>query len=301
MSTRTKKHHKQGGGGGVGEQVQDNNVSHRKRSNKAVQPFSKNQEDKCLASMRHLIKNSGNELLTNNTWEYTDEFLLRYIRSRAYNVNSAFERLQNHMYVRRKKCPDIFARLYPSAIKEALDFGVAKILRDRDENGSHILYCRAGLWNPSDYSVDDLLISILMLGWEMLSFKETQLNGIVIIIDGEGFSLSQARHGTIHNIQKYTDLVVRASPFKCKGAHLYNAPLIANMTINLVKMFLPHKLKKRIHVHGSSAESLHKFIPASILPESLGGELTEEEAVNEEIMSALRGEERDAYYKSFTV
>jgi hypothetical protein len=39
------------------------------------------------------ISESGDELLIKNTWEFTDEFLMIYVRSRGYNVESAFERV----------------------------------------------------------------------------------------------------------------------------------------------------------------------------------------------------------------
>ncbi len=38
----------------------------------------------------------------------------------------------------------------------------------------------------------------------------------------------------------------KASPFKCKGAHVIFAPMISNMTLSLIKMFLPTKLGKRV-------------------------------------------------------
>jgi hypothetical protein len=48
------------------------------------------------------------------------------------------------MYVRRVKNPEIFARLYPSAVYNAFETGMAGILKERDDKGRHILFFRVG-------------------------------------------------------------------------------------------------------------------------------------------------------------
>jgi hypothetical protein len=48
------------------------------------------------------------------------------------------------MYVRRKKNPEIFARLYPSACYAALENGGAKVLKHRDDKGRHIMFVKTG-------------------------------------------------------------------------------------------------------------------------------------------------------------
>lgn len=47
-----------------------------------------------------------------------------------------------------------------------------------------------------------------MVVWEMMSFKETQLNGIIVVVDGAGFSAKQLKVLTPYNIQKYVNLSV---------------------------------------------------------------------------------------------
>jgi len=260
-----------------------------------------NKEQKCLTTLRKMITESNDELLVKNTWEFSDDFLLRYIRSRGYHLKSAFDRLQNHMHIRRRKNPEIFARLYPSCVYDALENGGARVLKSRDDKQRHVMLVKVADWNPDEVPVDDYLLALMLMGWEMLGFKETQLNGIVILIDGRGFGVKHARQGTPGNIQKYADLIVKASPFKCKGAHIIYTPLIFNMTLSLIKMFLPQKLGKRIHVHGNSTDSLHKFLSPDILPVSLGGHLTEDEAVDQDLLEGLYTNEKDDYYKGFVV
>jgi hypothetical protein len=71
-----------------------------------------------------------------------------------------------------------------------------------------MVFVTIGLWDPDYISVDDMLLAVMILGWEMLGFKETQLNGIVILLDASGFGVKHARTGTPVNIQKYADLIL---------------------------------------------------------------------------------------------
>ncbi len=56
--------------------------------------------------------------------------------------------------------------------------------------------------------MDDLLRYQIMIVWEMMSSKDTQLNGIIIIVDGSGFAGKHLKVLTPHNIQKYVNLCV---------------------------------------------------------------------------------------------
>jgi len=201
--------------------------------------------------------------------------------------------------VRRVKNPEIFARLYPSNVYRSLETGMTGILKNRDDEGRQVIFFRVGLWNPDEIPVDDMLLCLMILGWEMLALKETQLQGVVVILDAKGFGLKHAKTGTPANVQKYADLILRASPFKCKGGHILYAPRLFNMSLSLVKMFLPQKLRKRIHLHGDSVEDLHEFIRPEILPTWAGGQLSDEDAIDKDIISGLYTREKEEYYKSF--
>lgn len=63
-------------------------------------------------------------------------------------------------------------------------------------------------FDPNVTSVDDLLRVQIMVTWEMMSFKETQLCGIIVVVDGSGFSAKQVKTLTPFNVQKYVTLAV---------------------------------------------------------------------------------------------
>jgi len=47
--------------------------------------------------------------------------------------------------------------------------------------------------------------------------------------------------------------------------------MILHVTLNLIKMVIPNKIRKRIYTHGYSMPSLHKHFDPSKLPSWLGG------------------------------
>jgi len=65
-----------------------------------------------------------------------------------------------------------------------------------------------GKWNPELISSDEITRATLIIGLEMLHFKETQLNGIVAVIDGRGFGLNQARQITPTIIKRYIGIIL---------------------------------------------------------------------------------------------
>ncbi len=49
---------------------------------------------------------------------------------------------------------------------------------------------------------------LILLGLEMLQSLETQLNGIVIVLDAGGFNLKQGRQATPAKIHKYAQILM---------------------------------------------------------------------------------------------
>lgn len=68
--------------------------------------------------------------------------------------------------------------------------------------------CFKDCFDPNVTTLDDLLRAQIMIVWEMMNHKETQLNGIVVIVDGSGFSAKQVKVLTPYHVQKYITLTL---------------------------------------------------------------------------------------------
>ncbi|ODM94553.1 Alpha-tocopherol transfer protein-like [Orchesella cincta] len=249
--------------------------------------------EEVLKTFRQMIEDSGDDLL--KSWRFQDEFLLRFIRGKKYKLKSAFEKLQNNVIAKRHSYPEIFEVLYPSALRSYLDKQMMRILKHRDNQGSHIVIFKPENYDPQETLVDDLLRVQILVTWEMMSFKETQLNGIVIIVDGSGFSTKQIKVVTPYNAQKYVTLAVKCSPTRFKGCYVVFLPQVLHFGVQMVRALLPEKVRNRMVSFGSNMDEFYKLIPQSILPIGLGGSLTDDEAIDYDLENALLG--KDAYYK----
>ncbi|XP_049724675.1 alpha-tocopherol transfer protein-like isoform X2 [Elephas maximus indicus] len=162
-----------------------------------------------------------------------DAFLLRFLRARKFDYDRALQLLVNYHSCRRS-WPEVFNNLKPSALKDVLASGFLTVLPHTDPRGCHILCIRPDRWIPSSYPITENIRAIYLTLEKLIQSEETQVNGIVILADYKGVSLSKASHF---------------------------GPFIAKKVIGILQFFL----------HGSDLNSLHTNLPRSILPKEYGG------------------------------
>nr|XP_035951945.1 alpha-tocopherol transfer protein-like isoform X2 [Halichoerus grypus] len=162
-----------------------------------------------------------------------DAFLLRFLRARKFDYDRALQLLVNYHSCRRS-WPEVFNNLKPSALKDVLASGFLTVLPHTDPRGCHILCMRPDRWIPSNYPITENIRAIYLTLEKLIQSEETQVNGIVILADYKGVSLSKASHF---------------------------GPFIAKKVIGILQFFL----------HGSDLNSLHTSLPRSILPKEYGG------------------------------
>uniref|UniRef100_A0A8D2CH82 Alpha tocopherol transfer protein like n=2 Tax=Sus scrofa TaxID=9823 RepID=A0A8D2CH82_PIG len=162
-----------------------------------------------------------------------DAFLLRFLRARKFDYDRALQLLVNYHSCRRS-WPEVFNNLRPSALKEVLASGFLTVLPHTDPRGCHILCIRPDRWIPSNYPITENIRATYLTLEKLIQSEETQVNGIVILADYKGVSLSKASHF---------------------------GPFIAKKVIGILQFFL----------HGSDLNSLHTNLPRNILPKEYGG------------------------------
>lgn len=122
-----------------------------------------------------------------------DAFLLRFLRARKFDYDRALQLLINYHSCRRS-WPEVFNNLRPSALKEVLASGFLTVLPHTDPRGCHVLCLRPDRWIPSNYPITENIRAIYLTLEKLIQSEETQVNGIVILADYKGVSLSKASH-----------------------------------------------------------------------------------------------------------
>ncbi|XP_075384834.1 alpha-tocopherol transfer protein-like [Tenrec ecaudatus] len=199
-----------------------------------------------------------------------DAFLLRFLRARKFDYDRALQLLVNYHGCRRS-WPEVFTNLRPSALKDALASGFLTVLPHTDPRGCHILCLRPDRWIPSSYPITENIRAVYLTLEQLIQSEETQVNGIVILADYKGVSLSKASHFGPFIAKKVIGILQDGFPIRIKAVHVVNEPRIFKGIFAVMKPFLKEKIANRFFLHGSDLDSLHTSLPRSILPKEYGG------------------------------
>ncbi|XP_072897742.1 alpha-tocopherol transfer protein isoform X2 [Hemitrygon akajei] len=164
-----------------------------------------------------------------------DEFLLKFLRARDFDIDLALKLLSNY-HKWRAECPEISADLRPSSIIGLLKAGYHAVLRSRDSSGSRVLIYKIGHWDPKLFSVYEVFRVSLITSELIVKEVKTQQNGVKVIFDLCGWRFA---HVLLIN------------------------PIVAKRIAAVIV----------IHMHGNNYESsLRRYFPVQILPPDYGGQ-----------------------------
>ncbi|XP_012559190.1 alpha-tocopherol transfer protein-like [Hydra vulgaris] len=203
-------------------------------------------------------------------FDTTDKGLIIFLRARKFNVDKAFE-LMVRYYETKRSNPDIFENFNPSAERLTFQSGWNIAFPKRDSNGCRIFTICPGNWNPSDRSLINNFRANLIALEILIQEEETQINGLVIIIDFRNFGLTQAAAIQPTLFRRYGGFVFNTYPIRIKGIHVIEQPAIFSIIFPIISYFMKKKIKDRVKLHGSDMDNLSCFFSADSLPMEYGG------------------------------
>jgi len=250
-------------------------------------------EKEALAELRSLLKDMKNLRCPTD-----DDFLLRFIRVRKFNIDEALIGIQQY-YTLRENSPGLTEILYPGALKQVLGCNIISVLKARDPNGRRILFWQSRNWDPVDIDLRFVLAAAFLVIDEITSTEDVQVDGLIALIDHGGLTFTKMRQMagqmTFARLHRIIYGYQGGLPAKFKKAHIVNNPYIFDLIYALAKPFLKEKLKKRIIEHGKNVHNLHQYLSPDILPKSLGGTLSSEEAIDQDFMKRIMA--KNEFYK----
>lgn len=200
-------------------------------------------------------------------------FLVKFLRGRKYSVEAAMQTIRSYFRVRRDN-PDIFEGLLPSrAYFEAVlgDDRLVTVLDDRDPQGRCIFILRPGAWNSDVCPLTDFIRTALLIGEHVLADPQTQVAGVVTVLDTKGLRLHHMRHYTPLFVKRMVHIAQDCYPVRLKGIYIVNNPPLLELLYAAARPFLKTKIVRRIHLIGDDYDKLHAFIPRDLLPSDYGG------------------------------
>ncbi|XP_068084830.1 clavesin-2-like [Anabrus simplex] len=199
-----------------------------------------------------------------------DAFLLRFLRARKFNCTKAFHMLQRY-YVMKLRSPELFKVPRPSEKSYILEMQVQNMLEDRDSYGRRVYIFRVEKCDAAAVSIEDIFRTNVMALEHIVEEPETQIAGLTVIVDMNGFGLQHAKFLSPYYARRTVEVIQETFPLRFKGFHVINQPFYFDAVFAVLKPFLKEKIRRRIYFHGRDLSSLHAFIKPDILPAEYGG------------------------------
>ncbi|KAJ8975851.1 hypothetical protein NQ317_017345, partial [Molorchus minor] len=229
-----------------------------------------------LAALRMMVKNDPNFSIPDN-----DQFLLRFLSARKFDSKKAFHMLQRY-FLMKIKCPELFGCPLPSECGNMFELQAQNMLQERDQLGRRVYIIRVDNFDSSKVTIDDVFRTNVLALEQIVREAETQIAGIVVILDMAGLSLQHAKFFTPYYAKRMVELVQETFPLRFKGfPHSKRALLLrrggscTEAISKRRKLESGRKLRvedlKNIILHGSDLSSLHAFITNDILPTEYRG------------------------------
>ncbi|KAH7945058.1 hypothetical protein HPB49_005646 [Dermacentor silvarum] len=197
-------------------------------------------------------------------------FLLRFLRVRKYDVESALQTIRNY-YRCRVASASSYRELLPSKVPPAAR-NLVMVLPETDVHGRLILLCRPGLWMPEELPYADLHRACLVCLEHMAPNPATQTSGIVLLVDYAEFTADKILSVNIGLVRKALGYVQEGMPMRLKAVHIVRQSYAFDMIYAIFKPFIKAKMAERYRFHGDNFEKLREEIPPSALPIEYGGQ-----------------------------
>ncbi|XP_011505212.1 PREDICTED: alpha-tocopherol transfer protein isoform X2 [Ceratosolen solmsi marchali] len=199
-----------------------------------------------------------------------DDFLLRFLRARNFNVNRA-HRLIVRYYTFKEEHPEIHQDVNPVEMRHIGEEDIMTVPAYRTPCGRRMMIYRMGNWDPRKYSVEEIFkatVIILELG---LLEPRAQILGGVVVFDLEGITMSHAWMITPQVASMVLSLMVAAFPMTTHAIHILHQSWIFDTMFAVFKPLIDSRMNHKIFFHGDNMESLHRHIPPAYLPKKYGG------------------------------
>ncbi|CAK9799180.1 CLVS1 [Anthophora quadrimaculata] len=221
-----------------------------------------------LKDIRELLKGESDLSVPDD-----EEFYQKFLRPCKWYPKSAFE-LMKRFYHFRTNNPRYCSNLLPSNEKKVLSSSIVVPLPERTKDGCRLLLINSGKqWNTKIINMEEIVRSVMLSMDAAMAEPKTQIGGVHVILNMDGFTLNHVTHITPTLAAIITEWVQRCLPCRLKGIHIVNQPFIFNMVYVIFKPFLMEKTRRRLHFHGTNRNSLISHVGEKCLPTEFGGKL----------------------------
>ncbi|XP_055943994.1 alpha-tocopherol transfer protein-like [Argiope bruennichi] len=209
-----------------------------------------------------------------------DNFLLRFLTAAKYLPDETLKRLKTY-YIGRNLHPQIFRNYLPSNTLSAQALDHIKALPYRAKNLSAVVIIKLGKVDFQKVPFVELLRLELMVFETLMQNSVTQLCGITVIIDCDGFSPDN-----ISEIMPCLPTCYSVFHYDCtlgiRYLHVIKTPVLLQLLYQNVISAWSREQQTQVVFHSpdSDLEELHNQVSIDYLPEEYGGKLSSSSLVD---------------------
>lgn len=204
----------------------------------------------------------------------TDDWtILRFLRGCKFSLEKTKQKL-DMFYTCKTLCPEWYTNRDPQdkKMRAILEMGMVVPVPIVKEGQRQVIIGRPGHRDPKCTTADDL-VKCIFTTMELIMEEDESviIRGIDLVIDAGELTFQHTMQMTPAMMKKFSVQIQEGYPMRPKGLNYINTPAAFDTVFNIFKSFMKEKMKKRIHIHGSDLESLHKEVPKECLPVEYGG------------------------------
>lgn len=122
-----------------------------------------------------------------------DKFILRFLRSKKFDLNRA-EQLYINYHTFRHKHSHLLGEISPAAAEHVLTTGLITVLPHRTKDGCRVIVLRPCRWDINVIPSADIMKTALVVLDKLMEDEETQVHGVAMFNNLDGFSFMQTLH-----------------------------------------------------------------------------------------------------------
>lgn len=148
----------------------------------------------------------------------------------------------------KKNNLEIIGNLMPEDERASFtDNNIVNVLTERDQHGRRVLLVNAGsLWDTKRVSSEQLFRLFYLIHVAAQVEPETQIRGVVVIMDFDGLGMKQVGALTPSFSKRLLTFIQYAMPLRMKEVHIINQPFVFRLVWALFQPFIEAKLKARV-------------------------------------------------------
>jgi len=218
-----------------------------------------------------------------------DQYLKIYLRAGEWDLSKAMDVLDKFysIGINYKKYVE---RSLPSKLDKVWSAQLNTVCKSRDKFGRRVAILNLGKWDPGLIPVEDWFASTYVLLEVITREVKTQIAGLTVILNCEGFSFTHIRHLGVDEVRLASAFLSGSFPLWVRRIHFVNQPRIFEILMKVVRPFLTESAKDVLVFHGYELSTLHEEVSKEILPKELGGK---HQFDNSQIVQAAKNMEDD--------